>query len=175
MQLMQRLSSGLVFLALTACNAPVHSEQRTVTSSATPTSAHFSLTMSRSGCFGRCPSYEVAIQENGTVQFTGVRDVAKLGVSTGRVDAPAYARLRNMLASRTMSSLAERYTPDSAKCRFAATDQPTVRLKITQNQLEQRIEHYLGCEDVPALLEQLESAIDTAARTDRWITGREIQ
>src|SRR5438552_2868730 len=122
------------------------------------------ITLSRTGCFGRCPSYTVTVGTDGIV-FAGGGYVVASGKHTDRVDAN---QLRN-LAKRFVT--ADFYSMDSSYT-ASVTDNPAYTLSIVIDGHEKKVEDYVGSwVGMPAVITELENAVDTFAHTERWIDG----
>ena len=137
-------------------------------------STDFEVELRRSGCFGRCPAYRVQVRGDGTVTFTGERDVGSPGEHRDRIPAANVAAFRDELARPPYATLKGRYTPDDPRCGLAATDMASVTLLIRDAGSTRQIEHYLGCSDAPASLHALAKAIDDLSGSARWI-GAPVQ
>ena len=122
------------------------------------------ITLSRTGCFGSCPSYTVTVGTDGIV-FAGGGYVVASGKHTDRVDAN---QLRN-LAKRFVT--ADFYSMDSSYT-ASVTDNPAYTLSIVIDGHEKKVEDYVGSwVGMPAVITELENAVDTFAHTERWIDG----
>lgn len=131
----------------------------------------FELRMQRSACYGICPAYELVIHGNGEVDFRGRSHVAVSGVQHGQADMQALAALRAQLADPAFD-LWGSYTRGKPGCGPWATDMPGVTIEAYVGDRWQRINHDLGCYKAPAALKALERAIDTAGRSEQWVSGR---
>lgn len=137
----------------------------------------------RSACFfGGCPDYSVTIDGSGAVHFaTG--SYASEGVPK------AYRQPGgDILFSGEHRSRIDRATLDALIERFRAahffglepeypttiTDQPTYVLKFETGGRSWAVTDHIGeVEGMPPVVTELESAVDKAAGTARWITGDE--
>jgi len=149
-----------------------------VPSDTTPASSGpaFDVTMHRSGCFGRCPSYSVTILADGAVAFSGERFVGATGPQKGQADPSKLKALQALLADPAFANLSGEYTPANPKnCGRWATDAASVSITIGSAPFPRTISHYLGCEGAPAGLRVLEKAIDDAAAVSRWINSESSQ
>lgn len=129
----------------------------------------FRVALRRSGCFGRCPSYRVSVDGDGTVRFVGERFTAAVGEQNGRIALAAVMQLRAELRSAPFSLLDGRYTPSDPRCGSAATDMASVDITIIDRGSQRHITHYLGCANAPAALRALAQAIDDATGSARWV------
>ena len=58
------------------------------------------ITLSRSGCYGRCPAYKIEIHGDGTVLYDGKANVAHKGSHTTKI---SHASLMELVARLTVS------------------------------------------------------------------------
>ena len=122
-----------------------------------------SISLMRTPCFGRCPSYTVEIKGDGTVIYTGNASVAVTGKQQTTVSQAAVHRLfEKFRAAEYFWSL------DNYSARV--TDLPTAQTRIEFDGQQKEIVDYGGrMVGMPKELADLESAIDEAAGTERWI------
>lgn len=126
--------------------------------------SNVTITLERSGCFGTCPSYTVILSERGIV-FDGHGFVVAAGRHTDRVDTGAVRKLAGRFVAAQFYSMDGSY-------RAAVTDNPTYRLSIVIDGRRKAVEDYVGAwEGMPAVITELEDAVDAFARTRRWIEG----
>lgn len=135
----------------------------------------FEVQIRRSGCYGTCPSYELTIHGDGSVDYVGADHVVVSGPQHGHIAAPALAALRARLEDAAASGLGGRYVRGSAQCGLWATDMPSVSIQAYVGGRWLRVEHDHGCAAAPASLRELEDAIDRTAQTDQWVNGRVIE
>jgi ankyrin repeat protein len=118
------------------------------------------ITLSRTGCFGSCPSYTVTVSTGGIV-FAGGGYVVASGKHTDTVDANELRKL----AKRFVTAVDSSYTA-------SVTDNPTYILSMAIDGHEKKLEDYVGSwVGMPAVITELENAVDTFAQTERWIGG----
>lgn len=131
----------------------------------------FEVRMQRNACYGICPAYELILHGNGKVDYRGISHVAISGAQHGQADAQALAALRAQLSDPAFE-LWGSYTRGKPGCGTWATDMPAVSIEAYVGDRWQHIGHDLGCYQAPAALKALEQAIDTAGRSEQWISGR---
>jgi len=125
-----------------------------------------SIRLDRTGCYGTCPAYGVTLSNAG-ILFEGHGYVVASGTHSDELDN---AQLR-ALAKRFVS--ADFYSMDDSY-RASVTDCPTYRLSISIDGRTKEVEDYVGeWEGMPAVISELENAVDEAAKTERWIRGGE--
>ena len=124
------------------------------------------VTLLRSGCFGSCPSYKVTIR-NDRIIFEGHGNVVAHGVHRDS------ARPESVRAFARKFIAADFYSMDSAY-RAGVTDSPTYVLSIEIDGHKKEVVDYVGSwVGMPAIITNLEDAVDSFARTERWIEGEE--
>ncbi len=122
------------------------------------------IRLERTMCYGRCPAYSVTLT-NTRVVFDGAKYVAH----TGRHEAPADPAAVRKLAQRFVD--ADFYSLDKVYS-ASVTDNPTYALSITIDGHKKEVEDYVGTwVGMPAVVRELEDAVDTVAGTKRWIRG----
>lgn len=122
------------------------------------------ISLSRSGCYGSCPSYTVTLSDGG-VAFDG----GGFTVASGKHTAPLEPAVLRALAERFVA--ADFYSFDEEYMALV-TDNPSKTLSISIDGLEKKVVDYVGAwVGMPAVISELEDAVDEAARTDRWVNG----
>lgn len=129
----------------------------------------FRVELRRGGGFGRCPSYRVSLDGDGTVSFVGERFTAAVGEQHGSVASARVVQLQAELRAEPFSLLEGRYTPSDPRCGSTVTDMASVDITIADRGRQRHITHYLGCADAPAALRALAKAIDDATGSARWV------
>jgi len=132
----------------------------------------FELHLKRSGCYGSCPSYQVTIHGNGGVDYVGYSHVAVAGAQHGQADPAALGSLRARFADPATATPWGGYTRDKPGCGPWSSDMPGVTIEAYFDGRWRRIEHDLGCSGAPSTLQPLEQAIDAAAQSEQWVSGR---
>jgi ankyrin repeat protein len=122
------------------------------------------MTLSRSGCYGTCPSYKVTVSTTG-VNFDGGGYVVASGKHTAAANANAVRELARKFAEADFYSMDAEY--------FASvTDNPSYHLSISIDGHKKEIEDYVGAwVGMPAIVTELEEAVDDLAGTNRWVNG----
>lgn len=124
----------------------------------------FSIQLSRSGCYGTCPSYSVVIYGDGKIDFHGRRYVAIPGDFQAHIAPEAAARLLERFRAADFFDLKDKYVA-------GVTDNPTYCLALVVGAKKKTITDYVGTwVGMPALINELEDAVDETAGTDRWVT-----
>jgi hypothetical protein len=122
------------------------------------------ITLERTGCFGSCPGYAVTVSTDGIV-FDGKGFVVATGKHTGSVDPDEVRDLARRFIDADFYSMEPVY-------RAEVTDNPTYILSISIDGHTEQVEDYVGSwVGMPAVIEELEDAVDSLARTERWVAG----
>ena len=128
--------------------------------------------MSRSGCFGSCPVYNLIIQPDGKVDFEGIKFTKVVGKSENKLDSD---KLKLLIAEINKSDFIsfEEFYQNGKNCPEFWTDAPNVVLSINLEHIKKTVRHNHGCEKkgkiFPQELYNLENKIDEIAETKRWI------
>jgi hypothetical protein len=119
----------------------------------------------RTSCFGSCPSYEVVIQGDGTVTYTGRRDVAVTGTHRGAIAFELVESLMTGFSRRDFFSFDPKYE-------LNATDGATYTLSLSIDGQTHSVVDYYGQEaGMPMAVDVLERAIDWYSGADKWTRG----
>ena len=145
---------------------PERLPKRHVTAPAIRPDSKVTVTLERTGCFGSCPSYTVAVSTAGIV-FDGRGFVVAEGKHTDTVDADDVRKLAKRIVDADFYSLDDSYSA-------SATDLPTYVLTVSIDGHQKQVVDYEGAwEGMPAVVNELEERVDALARTQRWIEGDE--
>jgi ankyrin repeat protein len=122
------------------------------------------IALSRSGCYGTCPSYEISVSREGIV-FEGGGFVVASGRHTDTVDPRAVRELAKKFVAADFYSMNDEY-------QAGVTDNPTYVLSISIDGHAKKVLDYVGSwVGMPEVISDLEDEVDTFARTARWIEG----
>jgi ankyrin repeat protein len=122
------------------------------------------ITLERTGCLGMCPGYKVAVATDGIV-FEGNYYVVATGRHTDRVDPDAVRTLAKRFVAADFYSMDKEYIA-------GVTDNPSYVLSIEIDGKSKIVVDYVGqWEGMPAIVVELEDAVDKLAGTERWIKG----
>jgi len=118
--------------------------------------------LSRSGCYGTCPSYKVKVAENGDVSWSGGGFVKAIG------------ERHSTIASETAHALLERFRSPAfwALCGgydASVTDNPTMQIEARIGGRSKIVWNY--ADSAPEFEDALEDAVDAAANTHAWRHG----
>lgn len=142
------------------------------------------ITLERSACFGSCPDYQVTIDGYGRVVFstrgeapTPVAEIHRRFALSGGVLVPG--RHEDQIDPAVVDDLVEQFRKAGffgLKDEYFAqiTDHPTYVITIDTGHGSKQIVDYSGRRvGMPAVVTELENAVDEAAGTARWISGGE--
>ena len=125
----------------------------------------FFIKLSRSGCYGTCPSYSVVIHGGGKIEFHGGHYVSIPGNHQARITPEAAARLLERYRAAEFFEFNDKYVA-------SVTDNPTYCLELVIGGKRKTITDYVGTwVGMPTLVSELEDAVDDAAGTDRWVSA----
>lgn len=165
-------------IALTLYLGACSGRQASVGSSAPPSSSSTrattfsSVTFERTPCFGTCPVYAITVAGDGSVVFNGTRNVDSTGRFIGRIDVGRVASLRRAFDDAQYFALDDKYGYGEANCREYGTDAARILTSITTPERTKRVDHDLGCSNVPTRLADLYRRFDEIVGTSRWIGRR---
>lgn len=120
------------------------------------------ISLSRSGCYGSCPRYQVSVDGTGLVEYTGESHVDVLGKHSHRIPVAEVAKLVESLRSKDLWSLRESY-------RASITDHPTYLLEIRMGDQTHAISDYVGhMAGMPASVTAFQQEVDATTRSAMW-------
>ncbi len=118
--------------------------------------------LSRSRCYGSCPSYSVRVNADGTVVWDGSGFVEARGHRTGRIDASAARGLIEHFRTREFWSLCREYSRP-------VTDNPTVMVAVTIAGRTLVVSDYAN--SAPPAEQERELLIDEISNSHFWRHG----
>jgi hypothetical protein len=126
--------------------------------------SHVTISLKRSMCYGQCPAYSVTVSAKGVV-FDGEKYVAIPGKHTASVDPIAVRALAARFIAADFYSMEPNY-------HASVTDNAGYRLSISIDGHKKQVDDYVGQRvGMPAVIKDLEDAVDELAGTKRWIKG----
>lgn len=130
----------------------------------------FEIALSTSACFGKCPVYDVSIDQAGQVEYDGHQFVAKEGKASKQVPAADALAVYDALLAAGYFELADRYTTKEDGCNLV-TDGPTSTWNVVVDGKTKPLAHYRGCMGVPALskISKVESLLNEKAGITEWL------
>ena len=121
------------------------------------------MTLERTACFGMCPVYGVAVFEDGTAVYLGVRHVAETGVRTTQVEPDQVEFLAMQMADFGYFDWADEYMDQPV------TDQPTMITTLNWDDQYKQITRYDGDPNAPIGLVRFEDRIDALVNVAQWV------
>lgn len=118
--------------------------------------------LSRSGCYGTCPSYKVRVAEDGNVTWNGSGFVEAVGERHSNISSEsAHELLQNFLSPRFWA-LCGGYDA-------SVTDNPSMQIEVRLGGQSKRVWNYAN--SAPEFERVNEHAVDVAANTHIWRHG----
>jgi|SRR5881392_813634 len=120
------------------------------------------ISMRRTPCLGRCPTYDLTLTRAGEATYNGVSEATRTGHYRASIDAAAFVRLALLLVDGAFFALDTGY-------RSAVTDMPTTFLCMRTTSVARCIRHegHAG----PRVLSSLEDSVDAVASGLTWAAG----
>jgi len=133
------------------------------------------ITLERTGCYGRCPSYTLTITADGAVIFHGRRFVKQEW--TIIKSAITQDQLKQLMAEFDrvkFFSLEDDYMDNPRVCAENWTDNPSAFTSISIDGKSKTVRHYHGCRGpkVPKEITELENKIDEIVNTAQWLPDK---
>ncbi|HEX3810361.1 MAG TPA: DUF6438 domain-containing protein [Rhizomicrobium sp.] len=124
------------------------------------------ITLQRSPCFGRCPTYKVEIHGDGTVIYRGGSFVAVTGERSVKIAPEKVRDLYTLFRKADYFWLNDSYTAQ-------VTDLPSFTTSISYDGHSKSVRDYAGrMIGMPEIVGELELAIDDAANSEQWTVGK---
>lgn len=123
------------------------------------TPRNISISLTRTACFGICPSYRVTLEGDGRVRYEGDCFVDVKGVKDYTVDAAEVEKLAKAFEAADFFSLQDEY-------RAQITDNPTQILTLEIAERTKTVKDYAGrMVGMPEAVTELEKEVDRVANT----------
>ena len=117
------------------------------------------ITLERTACFGTCPVYKVAIQEDGTVRYEGWQHVRVSGGHTWKIDPAAVQALAREMEKAGFFEMKDEYVA-------LVTDMPTTYVTLTSGSRSKRIKDYFAG---PPALREIQARIDEVSGAKGYV------
>ena len=117
------------------------------------------ITLERTPCFGTCPVDTITLHPDGTADYFGKMNVARIGHFKGRFNKDDFARLSKLLTDRKFFDFHASYWP-------GVTDQPGVATTVKRGDKIKRVDD--NGRSGPIELWALEMAIAGVAKDINW-------
>jgi hypothetical protein len=127
------------------------------------------MTLSRTGCFGSCPQYDLVVHGSGAVEYTGEMYVKYCGEWRGTIALSSVHELVGEFRAADYFTLYPEYT-------WGATDLPTFTTSISFDNVHKKVTDYGGQEvGMPESVHHLENTIDRLAGPGQWVTRKKVK
>lgn len=123
-----------------------------------------SISLERTSCFGKCPTYRVTIYDDGTVLYEGEQFVRVTGPRSWQTTSWTAARLIDAFDRVGEERLTWQCDPERV-----ATDHAGAVITVVRPEGNRTVRHDYGDPCAPEELWVLEAAIDGAAHSARWV------
>ena len=121
------------------------------------------VVLERYGCHGFCPVYWIRIAKDGAVLYEGSHFVAQVGRRRAELSSAQIDALRGAFSEANFFDLAASY--DHPRYR----DLPRIITTYRDGGRSKTVVHHLGDISTPAVLLELEEAIDRIVGSERWV------
>ena len=124
-----------------------------------------SIQLSRSQCYGSCPSYVVTLRGEGSVSFHGEAFVSIPGDHSAQIPIQSFVALLDQFRAGNFLAFRNSY-------RTGWTDLPTYCLSVKIGNQVKVVKDYGGeWMGMPAAVTELEDAVDRVSGSARWVTS----
>ncbi|MDR3724155.1 MAG: DUF6438 domain-containing protein [Terracidiphilus sp.] len=124
-----------------------------------------SIALSKTECYGTCPSFTVELKTTSGIAYFGRSFVVKKGVYEEKADPDAIRALAKKFVAADFYSMDDEY-------HARVTDLPTTTLSITIDGREKHIEDYVGLRvGMPAVVKDLEDDVYEFSGARKWVEG----
>lgn len=124
------------------------------------------ISLTRTGCLGACPAYQVQVATTG-IEFDGRAYVAATGMHRATINPAIVRQLAKKFIADDFFSMDSAYTA-------GVTDCPTYALTINVDGQTKSVQDYMGSwVGMPQVISELEDEVDRVAQTKKWIEGTE--
>ena len=121
------------------------------------------ITLSRSGCYGMCSTYEIEIHGDGSVLYDGQAYVGTTGKQKVQISHASLVKLVDAFRKVDYFSLAAGYAS-------GVTDMPTYVTSIAFDGVSKSLLDYVGREaGMPPGVSDVEAAIDQLSGASNWV------
>lgn len=123
--------------------------------------------LTRTGCYGSCPTYSVEVKGTGEVDFLGESNVLVKGRHGAHIPKQLVRDLVTYFEDANYFSLKDEYVAP-------ITDHPAYMTWIEFDGRKKSVLDYAGVSvGMPRAVEDLERAIDEFAGTEKWVKGND--
>lgn len=132
------------------------------------------ITLERTGCFGPCPVYFLALFEDGKIVYNGHKNVKIKGILYRQIPADTVHQLVNDFLQAGYLSLESEYSTkrdtleNGRIVEWTTTDMPSAVSSIKVTGKVKIVRNYFGA---PEWLERLENRVDQVANSKEWVSN----
>lgn len=127
--------------------------------------AELKMTLTRTGCFGTCPSYTIEIHGDGSVIYKGEAFVVLTGEHRDQLAPEKVLEIVDAFRNADYFSLNDEYS-------YPVTDNPTFTTSIGIDGTSKSVMDYVGPQaGMPQSVSDLEETMDLVAGSAKWING----
>jgi Domain of unknown function (DUF6438) len=127
--------------------------------------------LERGACYRACAEYAVDLFRDGSVRFTGTKNVAKLGEHRSSISKKSVTALLTRFRESGFLATDSAYVMAAPRCGAYVPDAPTLQLTAVFDDVTHRVRLETGCTGAPAFLKSLAAQVDSVANATQWITA----
>jgi hypothetical protein len=124
------------------------------------------ISIRRTACFGKCPSYEARIMSDGSAVYIGGNNVERMGTYTAVANKDELKTLVDMSRQVKYFSFQDRYPADRKN---EIADLPSTLTSVNDGRSEKKIVNNYDC---PAELIEFERTIDAFFEKLNWVSTK---
>jgi len=138
-----------ICICLSSCKQ-TSATQQVESNSTTQTEPKLFVSMSKTPCYGRCPTYSMSIFDNGNIEYNGKRFVEKEGNYTGTLSMDQINMIKERINTSNFFELNSKYDSN-------VTDFPSCIIEVKLDGKSKKITDRIGA---PKELKKLEKFIE---------------
>jgi hypothetical protein len=117
------------------------------------------IALERTGCYGTCPVYKLAIKDDGSFRYHGGAYVERLGDHTGKITREQFTMLAKFAVESRFMTLNADYTAE-------VTDMETVITTVVMDGQKKTVQDYAGAG--PERLQKFQTMIAESLKNAKW-------
>ena len=127
--------------------------------------------LERGACYGSCAEYALDLFRDGSVRFTGTKNVAVLGEQRSSIPKKSVTALLTRFRESGFLSADSAYVMAAPRCGAYVPDGPTLQLTAVLDDVTHRVRLETGCTGAPTFLKMLAAQVDSVANSTQWTTA----
>lgn len=127
--------------------------------------------LERGACYGACAEYALDLFRDGSVRFTGTKNVAKVGEHRSSIPKKSVAALLTRFRESGFFTADSAYVMAAPRCGAYVPDGPTLQLTAVLDDVTHRVRLETGCTGAPTFLKALAAQVDSVANALQWTTA----